>query len=140
MKASNVSEQRSRNMRRIRSTDMKPEWAVRRLLHSKGYRYRLHRYDLPGRPDIVFSRRRKIIFVHGCFWHQHDVSKCKLAHRPKSNTDYWFPKLARNRARDAYHLVALRDKGWDVFVLWECELKASPAIVWRRLRTFLGPI
>jgi len=130
---------RSRNMRRIRSTGMKPEMLVRKLLYGAGYRYRLHRYDLPGRPDIVFANRKKIVFVHGCFWHQHDAGKCGLSHRPKSNTGYWLPKLERTRRRDAKHLVELKKLGWRVFVVWECELKKDTAILLRRLLNFLGP-
>ena len=101
---------------------MKPELAVRRLVHGMGYRYRLHRHDLPGRPDLVFAGRRKVIFVNGCFWHQHDDPDCKRAHRPKSNRDYWLPKLERNVARDAKHRARLTELDWDVLVLWECEI------------------
>jgi DNA mismatch endonuclease (patch repair protein) len=90
-------ERRSSNMRAIRSKDMQPELMVRRLVHKLGYRFRLHRKDLPGKPDLVFASRRKVIFVHGCFWHSHD---CKAAHIPKSNAEYWEPKLERNRVRD----------------------------------------
>lgn len=129
---------RSLNMKKIRSTGMKPEMLVRSLLHKSGYRFRLHRYDLPGRPDIVFSGRRKIIFVHGCFWHQHDSAKCKLFHRPKSNSGYWIPKLERNRRRDAEHLVALRALGWRVLIIWECELANTSSKLLRRLQRFLG--
>lgn len=127
---------RSRTMRAIRSKDMKPELAVRRLVHSMGYRYRLHRHDLPGRPDLVFPGRRKVIFVHGCFWHQHPDPVCKLAHAPRSNLDYWKPKLARTRQRDAENCAKLEAAGWRVLVLWECELKA-PDILARTLREFL---
>lgn len=136
---SSPTEVRSRNMRKIRSTGMKPELAIRRLLYSNGYRYRLHRYDLPGRPDIVFSRRKKIVFVHGCFWHQHDVEQCKLSHRPKTNTSYWSVKLERNRTRDAQHLAILRRAGWSVFVVWECEIRSSLPNILKKLRAFLGP-
>ena len=87
---------RSANMRAIRSKDMKPELIVRRLVHGMGYRYRLHRQDLPGRPDLVFPSRKKLIFVNGCFWHQHDEKDCKLVRKPKSNQAYWLPKLERN--------------------------------------------
>ena len=95
---------RSANMRAIRSKDMLPELAVRSFVHKMGYRYRLHRKDLPGKPDLVFGPRRKVIFVHGCFWHSHT---CKAAHVPKSNQAYWVPKLERNRARDRKSLEAL---------------------------------
>src|SRR5207247_11045036 len=116
---------RSANMRAIRSTGMKPELAVRSLVHRLGYRFRLHRKDLPGKPDLVFASRRKVIFVHGCFWHWHN---CKLAHIPKSNMDYWAPKLQRNQARDRKNSEALRVAGWEALVIWECELKDADAI------------
>ena len=106
-------------MRAIRSKGMKPELIVRRLVHSRGFRYRLHRKDLPGKPDIAFIGRRKAIFVHGCFWHQH--AECREGRPPKSNSGYWAPKLARNVARDEEALVALSEKGWDCLVIWECE-------------------
>lgn len=112
---------RSENMRRIRSKDMRPELAVRSLVHKLGYRFRLHRKDLPGSPDMVFPSRKKVIFVHGCFWHSHEG--CKMAHVPKSNTSYWGPKLERNKARDAKHLAALAEAGWKALVVWECQIK-----------------
>jgi len=124
-------------MRAIRSVGMKPELFVRKMLHRNGYRYRLHRYDLPGRPDIVFPAQKKIIFVHGCFWHQHSLKTCKIVRRPKSNTEYWFPKLLRNRSRDAQHLQALKKLGWKVLVVWECQLKEDVRIQARLLK-FLG--
>jgi DNA mismatch endonuclease (patch repair protein) len=133
-----TDEIRRRNMRKIRSTGMKPELAIRKLLHKNGYRYRLHRYDLPGRPDIVFSGRRKIVFVHGCYWHQHDKPACKLAHRPKSNMSYWLPKLERNRRRDVEHISALKALGWSTLVIWECEIGKNPQRLFRRLRRFLS--
>lgn len=123
-------------MRAIRSKGMKPELAVRRLVHAMGYRYRLHRHDLPGRPDMVFPGRRKIIFVHGCFWHQHPDLDCKLAHRPRSNLEYWGPKLQRNQERDSAHREQLAELGWDVLVIWECEIKAGNALA-ERIREFL---
>ena len=123
-------------MRAIRSKGMKPELAVRRLVHGMGYRYRLHRHDLPGRPDLVFPGRRKVIFVHGCFWHQHADHACKIVHRPKSNRDYWLPKLERNAARDAEHRARLMELGWDVVVLWECYVAADTGIA-DRIRDFL---
>ncbi|QRY70328.1 DNA mismatch endonuclease Vsr [Ensifer sp. PDNC004] len=116
-------EKRSANMARIRARDTKPEWTVRRLLHSLGYRYRLHRRDLPGHPDIVFSSRRKIIFVHGCFWHQHDPKICRAGRLPKSNLGYWEAKLLRNVERDDRNLALLNSQGWDVKTVWECETK-----------------
>src|SRR5215210_1997488 len=107
-------------MGRIRATDTKPEMMVRRLLHSLGYRFRLHRRDLPGSPDLAFPSRRKIVFVHGCFWHQHPG--CRLAYRPKSNIDFWSEKFAANRRRDRRAIRRLRSSGWDPLVIWECEL------------------
>jgi DNA mismatch endonuclease (patch repair protein) len=117
------AEQRSANMRAIRSKGMKPEMIVRQLVHSMGYRYRLHRKDLPGKPDLVFGPRRKVIFVHGCFWHQHGDPACKLAHAPKSRLDYWQPKLSRNQERDAAHQAELESRGWKVLTIWECETR-----------------
>lgn len=111
---------RSENMRRIRSKGTRPELAVRGMVHRMGYRFRLHRENLPGKPDLVFVKRRKVIFVNGCFWHAHN---CKAAHRPKSNADYWWPKLKRNRARDKRNLAALVAQGWRPLVIWECELR-----------------
>ena len=124
---------RSANMRAIRSKNMLPELAVRKLVHKLGYRFRLHRTDLPGKPDLVFSSRRKIIFVHGCFWHSHG---CKIAHLPKSNQGYWAPKLRRNKARDGENVRALRAEGWQSLVIWECELH-DEARVKKRLKTFI---
>ena len=124
---------RTANMRRIRSKGMVPELAVRSMVHGMGYRFRLHRKDLPGKPDLVFVSRRKVIFVHGCFWHSHD---CKVAHVPKSNPDYWVPKLQRNRLRDSKNLEALRSDGWQPLVIWECELKDSRS-VGGRVKRFL---
>jgi DNA mismatch endonuclease (patch repair protein) len=112
--------QRSATMRAIRSKDTKPELALRRQLHRLGYRYRVHVRGLPGTPDLVFTRRRAVIFVHGCYWHAHG---CKVAgSAPASNTEYWSPKLARNKARDAAQVAALEAAGWRVLVLWECEV------------------
>ncbi len=109
----------------IRSKGMKPEMTVRRLLHSMGYRYRLHRRDLPGKPDLVFPGRRKVIFVHGCFWHQHADPSCKIVRRPKSNREYWLPKLEQNVIRDAENRARLEELGWQVLVIWECEVRAG---------------
>ena len=102
--------------------------------YSLGGRYRLHRHDLPGRPDLVFPGRHKIIFVHGCFWHQH--RRCKLAHRPRSNLSYWTKKLSRNVRRDARNLQILKDQGWYVLVIWECETR-EPTRLRRKLSRFL---
>jgi DNA mismatch endonuclease (patch repair protein) len=116
-------EQRKRCMSAIRGKDTKPELAVRRLVHSLGYRYRLHVRSLPGKPDLVFASRRKIIFVHGCFWHLH--SRGCGARLPKSRLEYWKPKLEGNRKRDSQHLKALRAAGWDVLTIWECQAKSE---------------
>ena len=110
-------------MQANRSKDTKPELAVRRMLHAMGYRYQLHRADLPGKPDIVFPGPRKIVCVHGCFWHQHDSDGCRGARVPKARHDYWGPKLARNCARDAKTVAELTLSGWDVLIVWECWLK-----------------
>ena len=120
-----TSKRRSEIMSAIRSKGMKPEMTVRRLLHAMGYRYRLHRTDLPGKPDLVFPGRHKVILVHGCFWHQHANPRCQIARRPKSNRDYWLPKLERNVARDAENVARLQELGWDVLVIWECEIRAG---------------
>lgn len=130
-------EQRSANMRAIRSKDMAPELMVRKLVHGMGYRYRLHRRELPGKPDLVFVARRKVIFVHGCFWHQHNSAKCSDSRLPKSNQEYWNPKLERNTARDRQQVAALKRLGWKVLVVWECETKHPSRLV-KRLQTFLG--
>ncbi len=127
-------EQRSRTMRAVKSKDTGPEMMVRRLAHGMGYRYRLHRKDLPGNPDLVFGSRRKVIFVNGCFWHGHT---CKRGDRtPKNNPAYWIKKISRNKERDQEHLQALQGKGWQALVVWECEAKDG-AFLERRLRRFL---
>lgn len=114
-------EVRSRTMRAVKGKDTKPEWLIRRLLHRAGYRYRLHVKDMPGKPDLVFSARRKVIFIHGCWWHGHD---CARGARPaKTNADYWSAKIARNKARDLKHLKDLQAQGWKVRTIWECELQ-----------------
>jgi DNA mismatch endonuclease (patch repair protein) len=123
-------------MRRIKSGDTKPEMLVRRLAHKLGYRYRLHRKDLPGKPDLVFAPRKKVIFVHGCFWHGHNREGCLDARRPKSNTGYWNPKLTRNKERDAERLAALQADGWEALVIWDCET-ADVELLQARLRKFL---
>jgi DNA mismatch endonuclease, patch repair protein len=128
-------EQRSERMRRVRGKDTKPELLVRKLLHGLGYRFRLHRKDLPGRPDITFLGRRKVIFVHGCFWHQHGCGHYKL---PQSSTEFWQTKLTGNVERDTRDIQRLHDLGWKVAVVWECELRDQDAIS-KRLTRFLGP-
>jgi DNA mismatch endonuclease (patch repair protein) len=127
--------ERSIRMSRIRSKDTKPELRVRSLLHALGYRYRLHRRDLPGSPDIVFPARERVILVHGCFWHAH--KDCKVANRPKSHPAFWNQKFARNAARDEDNQEHLRLAGWDVCVIWECETRDA-RLLKRRLARFLG--
>lgn len=131
------ADRRSRNMARIRSTDTQPEWAVRRLVHRMGYRYRLYRSDLPGKPDLVFAGRRKIIFVHGCFWHQHPKSSCVDARLPRSRPEYWLPKLTRTTERDKSHVRSLRQSGWRVLVVWECEIPNEERLQ-KRIGRFLA--
>lgn len=113
-------EKRSWVMSRIRGKDTQPEKVLRSLLHARGYRFRLYRGDLPGKPDIVLPKYRTAILVHGCFWHAHECQRGRL---PKSHTDYWSAKIARNKKRDAKHLEELRQLGWEPVVVWECELK-----------------
>jgi len=124
-------------MSRIRKTGSKPEVQVRQLAHRLGYRFRINRRDLPGTPDIVFPGRRKVIFVHGCFWHQHEG--CRLSNLPRTRTDYWLPKLARTVERDREAIDALQGRGWDVLVIWECEIKDREALA-ERLGHFLEPV
>ena len=123
-------------MRKIRAKDTKPELIVRKLLHTHGYRYRLHRKDLPGQPDIVFPPRQKVIQVYGCFWHQHPKSACKDGRRPKSNEAYWEPKFLRNIERDRERLAELKQLGWKPLIIWECEIKDTEKLL-RRIRKFL---
>ncbi len=114
-------EDRSRVMRAVKGQDTEPEMVVRRLAHSLRYRYKLHDKRLPGKPDLVFPARRKVIFVHGCFWHQHNCPRG--ARLPKSHQDYWGSKLSRNQQRDAEHNSSLEAMGWQVLVIWECETR-----------------
>jgi len=130
------ADKRSAVMRRVKGRDTTPEVKVRRALTALGARYRLHRKDLPGSPDIVFPGRRLALFVHGCFWHGHDCARG--ARVPKANRDYWVAKLARNRARDAWSRTALEAAGWRVEILWECELKDVAALR-ARLAQLLKP-
>ena len=132
-----VDPERSAQMSLIRARDTKPELIVRRALHKSGLRYRLHARDLPGRPDIVFRKHRIAVFVHGCFWHQHPDPSCRIARLPKSNLEYWMPKLERNVTRDAEQLSELEAGGWRVLVVWECETKDQEALS-KMLRAFLG--
>lgn len=127
---------RSERMARIRSTDTKPECAVRKLVHGLGYRFRLHRKELPGSPDLAFPSRKKVIFVHGCFWHAHQG--CKVANRPKSRRTFWDSKFQRNVERDRLNESSLRRAGWDVLTLWECETKGTTLLA-TRITKFLGP-
>ncbi|MBT7455034.1 MAG: DNA mismatch endonuclease Vsr [Gemmatimonadetes bacterium] len=127
--------QRRLCMSRIRGKDTKPEIFVRSLVHRLGYRFRLHRRDLPGTPDLVFPSRRKIIFVHGCFWHQHP--SCRYAAKPKTRADFWAAKLTANSDRDQHVLKDLRATGWDVLVIWECETTTEDHVA-QRLISFLG--
>ena len=127
---------RRRGIRAVRSTNTKPEMKVRRMLHALGYRYRLHKPDLPGSPDLAFPAREKAIFVNGCFWHGHS---CKNGDRmPKSNVAYWQPKIARNIRRDAENLRKLADSGWEAATVWECEINSDPGGLLQRLTRFLS--
>ncbi|MGY2138725.1 very short patch repair endonuclease [Pseudomonas reactans] len=114
-------EQRSQNMSRIKGKNTKPEMIVRSACHDLGFRYRLHRKDLPGTPDLVFPKHRLCLFVHGCFWHSHPG--CKYAYTPKSRLDFWLPKLAKNVERDMKTKRALEVSGWRVSIIWECRTK-----------------
>lgn len=133
-----TTKNRSQLMSKIRKRDTKPELLVRRLVHRLGYRYRLHVGELPGSPDLVFPKLKCAIFVHGCFWHQHDHVSCRAGKvRPRVNTDYWGPKLERNVARDAEAQSALEAGGWRVLVLWECEL-GNGDLLEGQVTAFLG--
>jgi len=126
---------RSRIMRSVRSTNTGPERRVREILSGMGYRYRLHCPSLPGKPDVSISSIRKVIFVHGCFWHQHP--RCSKGRRPKSNLRYWSPKLRRNVKRDRNSVRLLKRMGWDVLIVWQCELKKSDRLH-AKLQKFLN--
>lgn len=128
-------ERRSEIMSRVRHRDTGPEMAVRRLVHSMGYRFRLHGRGLPGKPDLVLRSHSKVIFVHGCFWHRH--KDCALARVPKSRLEFWRTKLEGNRVRDEHAVRALKADGWRVLTVWECEL-ASTEKVARRVQRFLN--
>lgn len=126
--------QRSRIMSSVGTKDTGPELSLRRLLYKAGYRYRVHPKSLPGKPDIAFPGRRKVIFVHGCFWHSHDCSKGRP---PKSRSDYWAPKLNANRERDERIIKELSHSGWDSLIVWQCELR-EPEAVFKKVQDFLG--
>ena len=127
-------EQRSERTARIRAKDTRPALFVRKLVFSLGYRYRLHARDLPGQPDLVFRKLRKVIFVHGCFWHRH--TPCALARLPKSRLDFWVPKLEGNKHRDQRNKRALAKQGWKVLTIWECKLRDTGRLK-TRIRRFL---
>lgn len=115
-------------MQRIKSENTLPEIMVRKFLYAMGYRYRIHVASLPGKPDIIFRGRRKAIFINGCFWHTHSDPNCKFAHTPKSRLDYWVPKLKKNIERDAANIKKLHGAGWNVLVIWECEIENLTAL------------
>jgi DNA mismatch endonuclease, patch repair protein len=127
--------ERSARMALVRSKDTKPEWRVRRIVHALGFRYRLHSSSLPGKPDLVFPRLRKIIFVHGCFWHRHGV-RCALTRMPKSRVEFWQAKLQANRKRDDKNLSRLRAAGWKVLTVWECQTEEAE-VLRTRVASFL---
>jgi DNA mismatch endonuclease (patch repair protein) len=127
---------RSERMARVRHKDTKPELFVRRLLHAMGFRYRLHDKRLPGAPDLVFANRRKVIFVHGCFWHRHPEPGCPLSRLPKSRLEFWLPKLQGNRQRDLRDQASLAGLGWQFLVVWECEIRHKEQLQ-NSLRAFL---
>lgn len=128
---------RSERMALIRGKDTKPELVVRKIARSFGYKLRLHAADLPGKPDLVFPRLKKVIFVHGCYWHRHPRPKCPLARLPKSKLRFWLPKLTSNRKRDLRNIAKLRRKDWGVCIVWECQLKNTDSLT-RRIGRFLG--
>ena len=129
-------ERRSWNMSRIRGRDTKPELVVRKLLHEMGYRFRLHRADLPGRPDIILPRHKTVVFVHGCYWHRHPG--CRFAYTPKSRQSFWNAKFTSNVARDQRNQRDLTEAGWRVIVIWECQTTDRVALI-RRLGADLQP-
>ena len=131
-----VPEARRAVMRAIKGKGTKPEMVVRRMLHAMGYRFRLHRRDLPGTPDLAFPSRKSAIQVHGCFWHQH--RGCRRSHVPVTRAVYWEPKLARNVERDGLNQQRLEELGWRLLTVWECELRDMEAVAWR-VQDFLGP-
>lgn len=129
------SKKRSWIMRQVREKNTSPELKVRSLAHRLGFRFRLHRKDLPGKPDLVFPSRKKIIFVHGCFWHGHNCARgCRV---PKTNSEYWIEKIQRNMERDSKHQSNLKVVGWDILVIWECEIN-NPKIIAEKIGGFLS--
>jgi len=128
-------EERSKRMAAVRGKDTKPEMIVRRLVHSLGYRYRLHDRKLPGRPDLVFKSRRKVIFVHGCFWHHH--ADCPRSRLPATRVEFWTRKMSENEQRDCKNQLDLKSMGYDNMVIWECEFKNMSQLT-DRIRGFLG--
>jgi DNA mismatch endonuclease Vsr len=137
-KFADVTPGRRRNMQANTSKNTKPEMTIRRILHGIGYRYRLHAKGLPGKPDIVFTARCKIVEIRGCFWHGHGCFP--LGQLPKARTEYWSSKIAGNQARDARNMALLRALGWEVLELWECRVRAAPKDLVGELVAFLGPI
>jgi DNA mismatch endonuclease (patch repair protein) len=130
-------EKRSWNMSRIRSRDTGPEITFRRLIHRAGFRYRLYVKDLPGKPDLVLKKYKTVVFIHGCFWHQHE--NCKKANRPKSNSGYWDEKLNRNAARDIENTLKLENEGWHILTIWECELKDLESVL-KKFLAFIAAV
>lgn len=130
------STKRSSIMSHIQGKNTIPEILVRKLIFSMGYRYRLHRKDLPGCPDIVFPSRKKVIFIHGCFWHRHN---CKKGSLPDANKSFWQSKLEQNKIRDAENLAKLEKNGWKVLVIWQCQIKYTKALE-TAIKTFLDPL
>ena len=122
-------------MRAVKSDDTKPEMIVRKAIHRKGFRYRLHDKKLPGKPDLVFPRYKTVVFVHGCFWHWHG---CPRSRMPKSNTEYWEKKIGRNTERDKTNKKALENMGWKVLIIWECSLESGVAHLLASLRENMG--
>ena len=127
-------EQRSYNMSRIKGKNTKPELLIRKWLWSQGYRYRLHRKDLPGKPDIVFSGRKRVVFVHGCFWHKHD---CKYFKWPQTNSEFWKKKINENVRRDQKNYRTLTVYGWSYFIVWECQVRGENSEILGQLKNFI---
>ena len=134
MKTLKTDPHRSAVMRAVKSTNTKPEMAVRQYVHGLGFRFRLHCKSMPGTPDLVFPRLKKVVFVHGCFWHGH---RCKRGNRiPKANHEYWVTKIERNRERDRHNRALLRSQGWEVYIAWECQIRGVQAQ--ENLKAFLS--